>query len=131
LHYPANDLQAYFEATFINARSGAMTEMMGTEATLYIDRGRYEVLPERKRGIGGALLESAVKPDEMILGEGPRGQDFYKTPDGEVLHLANWIECVRSRKRPNAPAEEGMKAAAAAHLGNIAFRSGKVAKWPA
>ena len=130
LHYPAHDLQAYFEGTFINARAGAMTELMGTEATLYIDRGRYEIIPERKRGIGGVILESTAKADEMILGEGPRGLDFYKTPDGEVLHLSNWIECVRSRKRPNAPAEEGIKAAAAAHLGNIAFRSGRVAKWP-
>jgi predicted dehydrogenase len=129
LHYPTHELQAYFEGTFINARAGAMTELMGTDATLYIDRGRYELHPERKRGIGGVLLESTAKADEMILGEGPRGQDFYKTPDGEVLHLGNWIECVRSRKRPNAPPEEGVKSAAAAHLGNIAFRSGKVTKW--
>jgi predicted dehydrogenase len=130
LHYPSNELQACFEGTFINARAGAMTELMGTEATMYIDRGRYEIHPERRRGPKGEWLEGTVKAEEMILGDGPRGQDFYKTPDGEVLHLSNWLECIRTRKRPNVPADEGVKAAAAAHLGNMAFRSGKVAAWP-
>ena len=75
-----------------------MSEFMGTEATLYIDRGRYEVIPERR---------SKLKPSELILGEGPRGSDFYDQPDGELLHLTNWIECIRSRKKPNCPGRGG------------------------
>jgi hypothetical protein len=43
--------------------------------------------------------------------------------------LTNWIDCVRSRKRPNCPAEAGVGASNAAHLGNLAFREGRVAKW--
>jgi hypothetical protein len=43
--------------------------------------------------------------------------------------VANWIDCVRSRKKPTAPAEAGVTAAAAAHLGNIAFRKNEVAVW--
>ena len=58
-----------------------------------------------------------------------KGADFYDKPDGELLHLTNWVECVRSRQRPNAPAEAGVGAAAAAHLGNRAYRSGDVAIW--
>ncbi|MGH9628923.1 MAG: Gfo/Idh/MocA family protein [Bryobacteraceae bacterium] len=130
LRYPERELQAYFEATFVNARNGAMTEFMGTEATLYIDRGRYEVHPERKRGARGETVANPLSPSDLILGDGPRGQDFYKNPDGEVLHLSNWLECIRTRKRPNTPAEEGAKAAAAAHLGNIAYKTEAVAKWP-
>lgn len=119
LSYPGN-IQVYFEGTFSNARHGAMTEFMGTEATLYIDRGRYEVYPESAK----------VPSDAWILGSDPhRGRDFYDNPDGELLHLANWIECVRSRSRPNSPAETGVSAASAAHLGNQAFRSGQVARW--
>jgi predicted dehydrogenase len=119
LTYPDKDLQVYFEGTFFNARNGAMVEFMGSDATLYIDRGRYEIHPERNRR----------KPEELVLGTGKRGQDFYDKPDGELLHLTNWVECVRSRKRPNAPVEAGVSAASAAHLGNLAFRSGQVAKW--
>jgi len=118
LVYP-NDMQVYFEGTFCNARNGAMLEFMGTDATLYLDRGRYEIHPERNKG----------KYEEMVLGSGRRGQDFYDKPDGELLHLSNWIECIRSRRKPNAPAEAGVGAAAAAHLGNHAYRTGQVAQW--
>jgi hypothetical protein len=64
-----------------------------------------------------------------VLGTGPKGADFYDQPDGELLHLSNWLECVRSRKTPNAPVEAGISAASAAHLGNIALREDKVAHW--
>jgi predicted dehydrogenase len=120
LGYPERQVQAYFEGTFINARNAAMLEFMGTDATLYLDRARYEVHPERNR---------PVKYSELVLGDGPRGADFYATPDGETLHLVNWIECVRSRKKPTAPAEAGVSAAAAAHLANQSLRSGQIARW--
>ncbi len=129
LHYSDKQVQAYFEGTFVNARLGAMTEFMGTEGTLYIDRGRYEIHPERKRGLRGEFMENPLKSSELILGDGPRGRDFYENPNGEVLHLSNWLECIRTRRRPNAPAEVGAASAAAAHLGNIAYRTAKVAKW--
>src|SRR5438445_2286662 len=52
-----HEMQVYFEGTFCNARNGAMLEFMGTNATLYVDRGRYEVHPEAR---------SKDKPQEMI-----------------------------------------------------------------
>ncbi len=119
LEYP-NDLQVTFEGTFSNARRGAMIEFMGTDGTLYLDRGRYEIYPERGKG----------KAEEWILGSDPnRGRDFYDKPDGELLHLTNWVECVRSRRRPNAPAEAGVGSASAAQLGNRAYRTGQTALW--
>jgi len=87
---------------------------------LYIDRGGYQIFPERDKG----------EYEELILGtDKKRGRDFYDKPDGETLHLSNWVDCVRSRKAPNAPAEAGVLAAAAAHLANRALRSGKTAEW--
>lgn len=121
VHYPNKATQVYFEGTFANARNAAMIEFMGSAATLYVDRGRYELVPERK---------SKVAAKELVLGEGAKGQDFYATPDGELLHLTNWIECVRSRQQPIAPAEAGVAAVWGPHLGNLALRSGQVAPWP-
>jgi predicted dehydrogenase len=120
LHVYPGDIQVYFEGTFCNARNGAMVEVMGTEATLYIDRGRCELIPEAR---------SKQKPEEMILGTGPRGRDFYDRPDGELLHLQDWIDAIRNRRQPSAPVEAGVRAAAAAHLGNQAFRGNGVAVW--
>ncbi len=120
LNYPEKKVQLFFEGTFFNARNAARIEFMGRDATLYVDRGRYEVHPERGRNL---------PPSELVLGKGPRGADFYDTPDGETLHLANWIECIRSRKTPNCPAEAGVIAVKGAHLGNQAYRTGQVAQW--
>ena len=120
LRYPDPQVQVHFEGTFVSNRNGAMIEFMGTEGTLYIDRGRYEVIPDR-----GKKLE----PSALILGEGSKGLDSYNPPDGESLHLANWLASIRSRQQPSAPIEAGVRAAAAAHLANQALRSGQTAVW--
>jgi predicted dehydrogenase len=116
----SDKLQVHFEGTFSNAFQGAMMAFLGTEGTLYLDRGRYEMYPERGKG----------EAESLVVGTDPRrGRDYYDKPNGELLHLSNWLDCVRSRQRPNCPAEAGVRAAAAAHLGNRAFRTGQVATW--
>jgi predicted dehydrogenase len=119
LSYPG-DVQMHFEGTFSNAHTAARIEFLGTDATVYIDRGRYELIPEKNK---------KIPPQEMILGTGPRGADFYDKPDGELLHLTNWLECIKSRKPPTAPAEAGVSGASAAHLANQALRTGQTAEW--
>jgi len=115
-----NGVQAHFEGTFSNARYGARVEFMGTEGTLYIDRGGYQVFPDRNKKLPAS---------ELIIGSGPRGADFYDQPDGETLHLANWLECIRTRQRPHCPAEAGVSAASAAHLANLSLRQQQAARW--
>jgi predicted dehydrogenase len=123
LRYPDKQVQVYFEGTFSNNRNGSMLEFMGTEGTLYIDRGRYEILPDRDK--------KKPEPSSLILGTDQRkGLDFYDKPDGELLHLLNWIECVRDRsKKVNCPVEAGVNSASAAHLANQSLRTGQVATW--
>jgi predicted dehydrogenase len=130
LRYPDQECQVYFESTFVNARNGAMLEFMGSAATLYLDRGRYEIHPERRSQTNNRIAaEPAIEESEWVLGKGPRGADFYDQPEAETLHISNWLECVRSRKTPRAPVEAGVSAASAAHLANIALREQKVARW--
>lgn len=107
------NIQAYFEGTFSNARNAAMIEFMGTHATLYLDRGRYEIHPEPN---------SSVNYTEQILGSGPRGADFYNNPDGELLHMENWINAIRTRQQPSAPIPDGVRSAASAHMANEGLR---------
>lgn len=111
-------IHMFFEGGFSNARQGARIEFMGTEGTIYVDRGRFEIIPDWNR---------KIKAEELILGVGRRGADFYDKPDGEKLHLEDWVSAMRSRKDPSTPVEAGVHAAAAAHLANQALRSGKVA----
>jgi predicted dehydrogenase len=111
-------VQMFFEGGFSNARHGSRIEFMGTEGTIYVDRGRFEIIPDWNR---------KIKAEEMVLGTGRRGADFYEKPDGERVHLENWINAMRTRKDPSSPVEAGVHAAAAAHLANKALRSGKIA----
>jgi len=121
LRYPDKQVQVHFEGTFSNNRSGSMVEFMGSEGTLYIDRGRYEVIPDR---------DKKLEPSSLVLGTDPRkGLDFYDKPDGELLHLLNWVEAIRARKKPSCPAEAGVGSAAAAHLANQSLKTGQVAVW--
>ena len=46
---------------------------------------------------------------------------------GDVLtsnHVRNWMECVRSRKKPNAPVEAGYSHSIATIMTNAAVRTG-------
>jgi predicted dehydrogenase len=121
LRYPDKQLQAYFEGTFVNHQNRSSLTFLGTEANLYCDRGRYEVRPER-----GSKVEARqrIEGKRDIL-----GLDFYDEVDGALYHLREWVDCVRTRKRPSCPAEDGVRSAAAAHLANLSYRQGAVARW--
>lgn len=81
----------------------------GTNGTLFSDRIGYEIFPESGR----------MKRSEAA------GQDATDE------HVKNFIECVRSRKTPAADVEIGQRAATVAHLGNIAYRTGRKLRWDA
>jgi hypothetical protein len=70
----------------------------------------------------------------MVSGESEEQVHYYpeklNRPNGETLtgnsptqnHMANWIDCIRSRKTPNAPVELGYKSAVVAHMSNLSYR---------
>jgi predicted dehydrogenase len=88
---------------------------IGSSGTLVADRDNWEVLPEWS--------------DEKFRMEAvPQ-----RKTDGldHENHVADFIECVRTRRRPAADIEIGRNAALYAHLGNIAYRTGRKIKWDA
>jgi predicted dehydrogenase len=52
-----------------------------------------------------------------------------KAADPQKPHLRNFLDCIRSGKRPNADIEEGHKSTRLCHLGNIAYRVGRALKF--
>jgi len=79
------------------------TAFYGTEGTLIVDDG-WKVY-----GKGNEVLASA--------------------PPGHGSHTANFLECIKSRKRPNADIELGRLSTTITHLGNISCRLGRMVKF--
>ncbi len=109
LEYPA-DYTATFEATLAPGITGEGVEICGTEGRLYIDRGHYEFHLPRKWG------QPAPEPVIVQAARGGPGTDLL-TQD----HVQNFLDCVKSRKRPNGDVLIGHRSAQASHLGNIAY----------
>ncbi len=55
-------------------------------------------------------------------GDGSKGR---ASPRGPGHHVENFLDCVKSRQKPNADIEIGHLSTRLCHLGNIAFRTGK------
>lgn len=99
LEYPA-EFTATFEATLVPGIGGAAVEIAGTEGRLWISRERYEFHPVG-RGAQPTIVKAFSKIDED--------------------HVNNFLECVRSRQRPNGDVLIGHRSAQASHLGNISY----------
>ena len=93
-------------------------EFHGNNAVLVIDRGGWEVYPETERVRGKGRYREQGVPRQSS-----GGADYH------FLHVKNFIDSVRDRKHPNSDVEIGHNSMIACHLGNIAFRLGRVVKW--
>jgi predicted dehydrogenase len=105
--YPGFDV--VYEGMMNSSIDDGGLEFRGTEATLKIDRGGFEVYREGvEKGQNPVLTERSTK-------------------DGTISHMQNFLDCVKSRKDPNAPVETGVAAARAGQLGNLVYKRGNVA----
>jgi predicted dehydrogenase len=84
---------------------------------------RHYELGDRILGSDGTIehhLEEPIQywPEKTNrpTGEAMKG----KTPNQN--HMQNWIDCVRTRRAPNAPAEIGYRSAIAVHMANLSYK---------
>ncbi len=107
--------RVYFKCTYANGvkltcKTGkfGMT-FIGTEGNVYVDR--HALLAEP-----ASLLHDPIGPDEIHLYESHN-------------HTANFLQCVRSRRKAICHEEVGHRSASVCHLGNIAMQLGRTLKW--
>ncbi|MBM3878476.1 MAG: Gfo/Idh/MocA family oxidoreductase [Verrucomicrobia bacterium] len=82
-------------------------EFYGTQASLWINRNGYTLCPENDRA-----------HPKQVPSQGM-----------EIQHKRNFLDCVRSRQRPNSDVELGHLGSIPGHLGNIAYRVGRRIAW--
>ncbi len=86
-----------------NASRVMAVTFYGEKGTLYVDRSLFRLEPEK---------DSDLKPLEVKRGI-----------DGHPAHWANFLDCVRTRKRPNSEIETCIRSTTACLLGNVSLRS--------
>ncbi|HXJ43559.1 MAG TPA: Gfo/Idh/MocA family oxidoreductase [Bryobacteraceae bacterium] len=110
--YP-NGMIATYENRMFNGNSlfgkSYGTIFHGEKGTLFVDRANYTLYPEK----GSPLQEETVQSSNN------HGRD----------HWRNFLDCIKSRKRPNSDIEIGHRSTSTALLGNIALRTGLRIDW--
>jgi len=90
---------------------GRGTIIYGTEGSVYVDRGRYELYDR-----GGKLIKESLSTAE----EG--GTQLGGGGDMSTLHVANFFDSVRGIAKQNSPIDEGHISTLLCHLANISSR---------
>jgi predicted dehydrogenase len=100
-----------WQSTFSNGRYGLGERILGSDGSIEHVAGATDMVTGKSDESTHYFPEKINRPGSMVKGE-TRDQS----------HMENWIDCVRSRKVPNAPVEIGYRSAIAAHMANMAYR---------
>ena len=108
---------ANFSVQFINGRQNVGGMICGSEGSLVFDSGKFQLF-KRTDDKNTPDIDEYRQPTK----EWPR-------PYEGSMHVLNWMECMRNRNQPNSPIEVGHRVITAAHLCNLAYRTGKRIEW--
>lgn len=129
---PLNDLSSGFQVLFTSRQTNAA----GDVKEIYYSNGGTLNLDTNKISSEGGLNEHYAKemgmkanllPDISLNESSVKVSTEAKTGSDPLTHahIRNWMECVRSRKQPNAPIEAGYNHAVAVIMSNAAYRTGE------
>jgi predicted dehydrogenase len=94
---------------------------IGNNGTLVVDRGGWEVIGEKNRTSWSEVKGMKMESMPLIKSEGS-GLDF---------HTRNFVDCMKSRAKPNCDIAIAHNTALNASLGNIAYRTNRKIFWDA
>lgn len=129
---PADDLSTGFQVTFTSRQTNSAGE---TKEIYYSNGGTLNLDTNKISPIGGltekyaqAMGMKANQLPEIALSDlAPKISTDASTGGDQLTtsHIRNWMECVRSRKQPNAPIEAGYNHSIALIMANAAYRTGQ------
>jgi predicted dehydrogenase len=114
--------RVYYRANGPDDRPNGMA-FYGTNGTLLADRLGFEIMPELYPG------RKATGADRDSLEHFRSQGEHSSSPDSTRLHVEDFLDCIRSAKRPIADIEVGHHASNVAHLANIAYKTGRKLRW--
>jgi predicted dehydrogenase len=111
LDYPQNVVVTW-QSTFSNSHFGLGERFLGSDGTIEHVAGETDMVTGRSANSIRYYPERMNRPAGAALTGETSDQN----------HMLNFIDCIRTRKQPNAPVEIGYRSAVAAHMANIAYR---------
>jgi predicted dehydrogenase len=100
------------------ARSG-FVELRGTQAVLFASDNSVEIIPEK----GGQFQDPSPRMEPITL----RGTEGAGSLTAQ--HARNFLDCVRSREKPNADIEEGHRSTTMSLLSKISLAVSQRIEW--
>jgi predicted dehydrogenase len=127
LDEPSKGFQVVYSSRFTNSAGGTKEIYYSNGGELNLDTNQVTSnggMTEREAAAMG-LKANLLEPVSIKGGE--RAETAANTgADGmTVAHMRNWLECLRSRKQPNAPVTAGYQHAIATIMANAAARTGR------
>ena len=122
--------KAMISFSIYEASSGEMfpygeIELRGTKGTVYASQDGYRIIPTTKGQF--QKWDKFIENEEFNIpsSELTDGSNAYAT--GALVH--DFLECVKSRKTPLCPLEEGHRSTSFAHLANISLAVKQRLEW--
>jgi predicted dehydrogenase len=106
---------ATFAVEFINGFDGVGATFYGTKQTLHCDAD------------AGGSIKLFDTIDKFVPTMKPKAE--WAVVNETPLHVRNWLSAVKDNKDPSSPIELGHKVITAAHMANVAYRTGKKVVW--
>ena len=106
-----------YEASGGRAMESGEIELRGTLGNLYASQHGYKIVPSS----GGQFQkkEPRIEPAEIE----------WEKEENTFRHICNFIDCIKSRKRPNCDLETGHRSTTFALLANIALETKSRIEW--
>ena len=113
--YPGNFIVTFTGTINSSVEDGGVM-FCGSEGTLKVDRSHLALYPEGVPHVAGTL---SPEPELYMRAE----------HDGTLDNVINFVDCMHTRKSPNANIHVGFEAARASWIGNIALKRGMKIAW--
>jgi predicted dehydrogenase len=123
----ANLRFSIYEASNGSNVKGGEVELRGTKGVLLADQDQYSVLPSKPGQFQHGV--KLIEPEEYKLKSDTSFGDLGIKENSTGRLIRNFLDCVKSRKEPWCPIEEGHRSTSFAHLANIALATKQRLEW--
>ncbi len=116
--------------TVTHGNGGAGVIFTGEDGTVEVGRGQFELKLKGETKARFKSKEDHVSLDSQLI---KAEKEFLADAKIKLYtssnHLTDFIECIRSRKKPNTNEIIGARSAICCHLMNIGYYTGQTVKW--